>query len=68
MIEPLELVGPVVFGFVAKEIGSFKYNGVIVPLTPGEKNDIFALSAAHSVGPSLSTTNADGVAVHVFEV
>jgi hypothetical protein len=57
-----------IFGFVAQTIGSFKYNGIIVPLTPGASNDTFALGKARPVGASLSTVNADGFAVHIVEV
>jgi len=57
-----------IFGFVAQTIGSFKYNGIIVPLTPGASNDTFALGKARPVGASLSTINADGFAVHIVEV
>ena len=55
-------------GFFAETIGAFKYHGIAVALKAGASNDTFALGAAHPVGPSLSTTNADGFAVHVFEV
>ncbi len=55
-------------GFLAEQIGSFKYNGITVPLTAGAKNDTFALGKARALGASLSTLNTDGFAVHVFEV
>ena len=57
-----------VFGFAAEEVGAFKYNGITVPLTAGASSDTFALGKTRLVGSSLSTTNADGFAVHVFEV
>ena len=56
------------FGFVAEQIGSFKVNGVNLPLKSGAKNDTFALNAARAVGASLSTVDVDGFAVHVIEV
>ena len=56
------------FGFFAQTIGAFKYNGVTVPIKAGASNDRFADNLAHALGPSRSTTNADGFAVHVFEV
>jgi len=60
------------FGFVAEQIGSFKYNGFAVVLAPGAHTDTFAgaglAGTARPVGPSLSTPVSDGFAVHVFEV
>jgi hypothetical protein len=56
------------FGFVAQEIGSFKVGGKAIPLTLGASNDTFALNAARPVGTTLWNWNADGFAVHVFEV
>jgi hypothetical protein len=63
---------PNLYGFGAEEIGSFRYNGIGVMLKAGAHNDIFsttpALHRARPLGPSLSGGNADGFAVHVFEV
>jgi hypothetical protein len=56
------------FGFAAQQIGTFKVGGTAIALTSGRSNDLFVLGAARPVGASLSTTNADGFAVHVFEV
>jgi hypothetical protein len=60
------------FGFVAEQIGSFKYNGTSVTLAPGPHTDTFAgtglAGAAAHVGPSLSTSIDDGFGVHAFEV
>jgi hypothetical protein len=56
------------YGFGAEQIGSFKYNGITVPLKAGASNDTSALGKAHPVGASLSTANTDGFAMHVFEV
>ena len=55
-------------GFAAPEIGSFRYHGIALALTPGSGNDTFALNNAHPVGPTRSQTNADTYAVHVYEV
>jgi hypothetical protein len=57
-----------VHGFLAKTVGAFKYNGITVPLNAGPGTDRFVDGKAHAVGSSLSTTNTDGFAVHVFEV
>jgi hypothetical protein len=56
------------FGFFAGQIGSFSYNGLTLALTPGAHNDPFAGPPAHPVGPSTSTINVDGFAVHVYEI
>jgi hypothetical protein len=60
----------VTFGFISREIGSFKYQGIALALTAGAGNDSFDLGKAQAVGPSLSNSNLvpDGFAVHVFEV
>ncbi len=62
------------FGFGAEEIGSFKVNGVALPLKPGRNNDIAVgggvVGAMVPVGSSRAfpgTVN-DGFAVHVFEI
>jgi hypothetical protein len=55
------------FGFFAEQIGSFKYNGIKVPLKAGPNNDTFPANA-QVVGSSHSSASADGFAVHVFEV
>jgi hypothetical protein len=56
------------FGFGAEEIGAFKAKGLALALTAGPSTDTFALGRARPVGASLSTSNPDGFAVHVFEV
>jgi hypothetical protein len=70
--EVLGRPGGATFGFVAEQIGSFKFNGTALLLAPGAHTDTFGgpglVGAAKRVGPSLSTTMSDGFAVHVFEV
>ncbi len=62
------------FGFVAHEIGSFRYNGLAVVLQKGAGNDTFnfnGTSDAKAVGPSLAPSDffkPDAFAVHVYEV
>jgi hypothetical protein len=56
------------YGFVAQQIGSFKYDAIVAPLTPGANNDTFALGRARPLGASRSSLNAGGFAMHVFEV
>ena len=64
--------GGATFGFVAEQIGSFKFNGTAVALAADAHTDKFAgvglAGNARRVGPSLSATVSDGFAVHVFEV
>jgi hypothetical protein len=56
------------YGFVAQQIGSFKYDDIVVPLRAGARNDTFHDDRARPVGPSRSSLNFDGFAMHVFEV
>jgi hypothetical protein len=56
------------YPFVAQQIGSFSYGGIVVPLTAGASNDTFALGKARPLGSSRSPLNADGFDTHVFEV
>jgi hypothetical protein len=56
------------YGFIAQQIGSFSYGGIVVPLKAGASNDTFALGKARPLGASRSTLNTDGFAMHVFEV
>jgi hypothetical protein len=56
------------YAFVAQQIGSFKYDEIVVPLRVGASNDTFAMGKARPLGASRSSLNADGFAMHVFEV
>ena len=56
------------FGFAAQQIGSFRSGGIALPLRAGASNDRFGVVNTLHVGVSLSATNFDGFAVHVFEI